>query len=151
MAKSIFVILIALLLQLLCAAQARETDKTENNVGEEFLGISTVSYVVPDVALAKTWYAKAFGTEPYFDEPFYVGFNVSGYELGLQPAEGERTPGNSSIAYWAVSDIEKTYARFIKLGAKEIDTPNDVGGGVIVASVKDPWDNLIGLIFNPGF
>ena len=48
-------------------------------------GIRTVIYKQPDLAKAKQWYSKAFKTEPYFDEPFYVGFNIGGYELGLLP------------------------------------------------------------------
>lgn len=49
------------------------------------LGLRTAIYHVPDLARAKAWYAEAFGVAPYFDEPFYVGFSVGGYELGLDP------------------------------------------------------------------
>ena len=48
-------------------------------------GLATAIYYVPELARAKDWYARAFGQQPYFDEPFYVGFNVGGYELGLDP------------------------------------------------------------------
>ena len=51
------------------------------------LGLRTCIYPVPDLAAAKAWYARAFGVEPYFDEPFYVGFEIGGYELGLIPAQ----------------------------------------------------------------
>ncbi|HUF03108.1 MAG TPA: DUF4440 domain-containing protein [Aridibacter sp.] len=125
--------------------------ETEKKMSDEFIGIATASYIVPDIEKAKAWYAKAFGTEPYFDEPYYVGFNVSGYELGLQPPDGARVTGNSSIAYWAVKDVKKSFARFIELGATKYEEPTDVGGGVITAAVKDPWDNIIGLIYNPEF
>ena len=47
------------------------------------LGLRTTIYKVGDINIAKGWYAEAFQVEPYFDEPFYVGFNVAGYELGL--------------------------------------------------------------------
>ena len=50
-----------------------------------FLGLRTVVYKVSDLGRAKAWYTKVLGIEPYFDEPFYVGFNVGGYELGLDP------------------------------------------------------------------
>src|SRR5688500_8666444 len=49
------------------------------------LGLRTIIYKVPDLARAKAWYGETFGISPYFDEPFYVGFNVGGYELGLDP------------------------------------------------------------------
>jgi predicted enzyme related to lactoylglutathione lyase len=114
-------------------------------------GIATVAYIVPDLTEAKTWYSKAFGTEPYFDEPFYVGFNINGFELGLQPEEGPRVAGNSVVAYWAVPDAGSAFDHFVANGAVEVEAPTEVGGGVIVASVKDPWGNLIGIIRNPLF
>ena len=36
-----------------------------------------------DLDAAKAWYAKVLGVRPYFDTPYYVGFNVGGFELGL--------------------------------------------------------------------
>ena len=53
------------------------------------LGLRTTIYKVEDLNNAKKWYLKAFGTQPYFDEPFYVGFNIKGYELGLLPEENK--------------------------------------------------------------
>jgi len=62
------------------------------------LGLRTAIYKVGDIDKAKDWYAKAFSTEPYFDEPFYVGFNIGGYELGLQPEENQTTDKTESVA-----------------------------------------------------
>lgn len=115
-------------------------------------GLRTVVYRVPELAKAKDWYSKAFKTTAYFDEPFYVGFNIGGYELGLMPYESEPViHGNGSIAYWAVEDIEAALKHFNSLGAKEVDKPMDVGDGVMVAAVQDPWNNIIGIIYNPFF
>jgi lactoylglutathione lyase len=117
-----------------------------------FLGLRTVIYKVSDIASAKTWYATVFATEPYFDEPFYVGFNIGGYELGLQPeAANEETKAESVVAYWGVENVEEAYARIIVLGAEENEPPQNVGGDIVVATVKDPWGNVIGLIYNPHF
>ncbi|MDV6167231.1 VOC family protein [Flavobacterium sp. DG1-102-2] len=115
----------------------------------KILGLRTVCYKVSDIDLAKEWYAKAFGTAPYFDEPFYVGFNISGYELGLQPDESIK--GDNVVTYWGVDDIQNQYEHFISLGATEHEAPQNVGGEIIVASVKDLWGNIIGLIYNPEF
>lgn len=113
------------------------------------LGLRTVGYKVKDIIKAKEWYTKAFDTEPYFDEPFYVGFNIAGYELGLQPDDSVK--GDNILTYWGVEDINAEYERFLSLGAREHEAPQNVGGEIIVASVKDPWDNIIGLIYNPEF
>ncbi len=118
----------------------------------KILGLRTVVYKVEDLTKAKEWYSKTFAQEPYFNEPFYVGFNIGGYELGLQPTEGTKNIiGNSVVTYWGVDDIEKALQNMLDLGATKNDEPLEVGGGVVVASVTDPWNNIIGLIYNPHF
>jgi lactoylglutathione lyase len=113
------------------------------------LGLRTTIYKVSDLARAKAWYAKAFQTAPYFDESFYVGFNIGGYELGLQPEASVK--GDNVVSFWGVTDIEAEYQRFVALGAISVEKPMNVGGKVMVATIKDPWNNLVGLIYNPDF
>jgi predicted enzyme related to lactoylglutathione lyase len=120
-------------------------------MSNHFLGLRTVGYFVSDLEKAKEWYTKVLGTRPYFDQPFYVGFNVGGYELGLQPEEGEVVKGNNMYVYWGVSDAAASYQRLLDLGASSHSEPQDVGEGIIVATVKDPWDNIFGVICNPHF
>lgn len=57
-----------------------------------FLGLRTTIYPVTDLAKAKAWYSAVLGVKPYFDEPFYVGFNVGGFELGLDPDTSAQAP-----------------------------------------------------------
>ena len=116
-----------------------------------FQGLRTVIYHVPDLAKAKEWYTTAFGTAPYFDEPFYVGFSIGGYELGLHPDLDGVTFGNNAVAYWGVPKIEDAMARMAKCGAVTRSEPMDVGEGIKVAAVADPWGNVIGIIENPHF
>ncbi len=120
-------------------------------MSSSILGLRTAIYKVSDITKAKAWYANVFQTTPYFDEPFYVGYNIGGYELGLQPEEQSSVKADSVLTYWGVEDVEKEYQRFITAGAAEHEKPQNVGGEIIVASVKDPWGNVIGLIFNPEF
>lgn len=116
------------------------------------LGLRTTIYKVADIAAAKAWYADAFDTEPYFDEPFYVGFNIGGYELGLMPDDTpEDEKSTNVLSYWGVEDINAEFARFIRLGAKMNTAPANVGGEIKVATVLDPWGNAVGLIYNPDF
>lgn len=44
-----------------------------------FFGLRTVIYPAADLEAAKHWYTQALGFPPYFDQPFYVGFQVGGY------------------------------------------------------------------------
>lgn len=113
------------------------------------LGLRTVIYRVADITAAKDWYTKAFSQQPYFDQPFYVGYNIGGYELGLQPDEA--VTGDNVLAYWGVSNIEEEYQRLLSLGGTEHEKPTNVGGEIVVATVKDPWGNVLGLIYNPAF
>ncbi len=116
------------------------------------LGLRTVIYRVDDLDRAKDWYREAFEVEPYFDQPFYVGFQVDGFELGLDPDLSESRPGpGGTVAYWGVDDVAAAFDRLVKLGASAITPAKDVGGGITVATVADPFGNLIGLIFNPHF
>jgi predicted enzyme related to lactoylglutathione lyase len=116
------------------------------------LGLRTAIYHVPDLNQAKTWYAAAFGVQPYFDEPFYVGFNIGGYELGLDPNASVGRPGaGGAVAFWGVKDVEQAVQHFGTCGATLKAAVHDVGGGIKVATVGDPFGNLIGLIENPNF
>ncbi len=118
----------------------------------EFLGLRTVVYKVADLQAAKKWYSKAFNTKPYFDEAFYVGFNIGGYELGLLAEENPtKDKADGLITYWGVEDIHSTFKNLLKSGATVHEEPNNVGGELMVASVIDPWGNVIGIIYNPYF
>ena len=104
----------------------------DTTMHKKFLGLRTCIYQVPDLPAAVQWYEKAFGTAPYFNEPFYAGFNIGGFELGLHPAEGRQlNPGNTVTAYWGVNDVQAAYDMLISLGAKAHEKPNEVGGGIV--------------------
>jgi predicted enzyme related to lactoylglutathione lyase len=116
------------------------------------LGLRTVIYHVPDLDRAKSWYSAAFGLEPYFSEPFYVGFSVGGFELGLDPDTSRVAAGEGgSVAYWGVKNLEAALPKFVRDGAKLRSEPHEVGEGIRVASLSDPFGNIIGLIENPHF
>src|SRR3954466_12220938 len=115
-------------------------------------GLRTVIYPAPDLEQAKTWYAKALGVEPYFAEPFYVGFEVGGFELGLDPhATPSVGSGTGVLPYRGVADAPAADARLLALGASPLAEVQDVGGGIRVASVRDPSGNPFGIIENPNF
>lgn len=111
-----------------------------------FKKLRTVIYYVPDLQAAKEWYAAVLGSQPYFDEPFYVGFDINGSELGLHPIDDTITKGNQTVSHWAVDDIEKCVSILAEKGAGILHPTADVGGGIKVATVIDPWGNAVGLI-----
>jgi predicted enzyme related to lactoylglutathione lyase len=115
------------------------------------LGLRTVVYYVRDLDAAKSWYSKVLERGPYFDTPYYVGYSVGGFELGLHPAEGKATGSGGQAAYWGVADIAAEVARMTALGAKPTAPVQDVGEGIKVVELADPFGNLFGLIENPHF
>jgi len=121
-------------------------------MSEQVQGLRTVIYHAPELAKTKAWYAEVLGIEPYFDQPFYVGFNVGGYELGLDP-DASSTPGGKSgaVVYWGVVNVDASFARLLSLGATERSAVQEVGEGIKVATVLDPFGNIFGIIENPHF
>jgi len=112
------------------------------------LGLRTVIYPSPDLAAAKAWWTEFLGTPPYFDEPFYVGFNPGGYELGLLP-DGD--PAEGAITYWGVDDVDEAVAVAIQLGALAHAPASDVGDGIITATVTTPAGSVVGYLSNSHF
>ena len=116
-----------------------------------FLGLRTVVYHAPDLDRAKDWYTTLLGIAPYFDQPFYVGFSVGGFELGLDPNMDGVRVGNNAVAYWGVADIRAAHAHALSHGGTPHRPVTEVGDGITVASIADPFGNVLGLIENPHF
>jgi predicted enzyme related to lactoylglutathione lyase len=112
-------------------------------------GLRTVIYHVGDLEKAKAWYSELLEQAPYFDQPFYVGYSVGGFELGLIP-DGKPGEGGT-VAYWGVADAGAAVERLQKLGATVREPLQDVGEGIRVAAVTDPFGNTFGVIENPHF
>jgi predicted enzyme related to lactoylglutathione lyase len=111
-------------------------------------GLRTAIYPAPDLTKAKQWYELVFQRKPYFDEPFYVGFEIGGFELGLIP---DATPGSAGPkALWGVDDIQSEIRRLQSVGVA-VGEVQDVGGGIKVVDIVDPFGNVVGLIENPLF
>jgi len=126
-------------------------EESGEDIFMELQGLRTLIYRVKDLAEAKNWYTKFLGRKPYFDEPFYVGFNVGGFELGLHPIEVGLETGNNVEAYLGVPNIEKAFKEALELGATVHSEIQDVGEGIKTATFCDPFGNIIGLIENPHF
>ena len=108
-------------------------------------GIKIVLHPVTDLVAAKAVYAALLGTPPQADSSYYVGFDVAGQHIGLVP-NGARQGMTSPVAYWQVPDIEAKLAEVTAAGATTKESPRDVGGGRLVATVTDPDGNVLGLV-----
>jgi predicted enzyme related to lactoylglutathione lyase len=105
-------------------------------------GFKTIIYPVKDIARAKALYATLFGKEPSVDAPYYAGFDLDGQHFGLDP----HGHANGPVSYAHVSDIEKTLQTLVAAGAQVVQAAKGVGGGRLVAMVKDADGNVTGLI-----
>ncbi|OIQ68451.1 glyoxalase-like domain protein [mine drainage metagenome] len=114
----------------------------------EFLGLRTLVYPTANLDQSKDWWKNFLGIDPYFDQPFYVGFNVGGYELGLNPAGSlEHGP----VTYIGVDSMPMAISRAQAQGATVEGPPQDVGEGIEVATLLSATGERFGLIVNPNF
>lgn len=114
----------------------------------QLLGLRTTIYPAKDLATSKQWFEDLLGIKPYFDQPFYVGFNVAGYELALDPDADEAA---GPVAYWGVADAESGLSELLRAGATEHSPLREVGDGIRVAGVLEPAGGVFAIIENPHF
>lgn len=107
-------------------------------------GIKLIVYPVRDLEKAKALYTALLGVAPYADSPYYVGYRVDDMEVGLDP---NSTVG--PIGYTDVADIEVSLNELTAAGAETVQQPRDVGGGLLIAQVKDADGNIVGLRQGP--
>lgn len=108
-------------------------------------GVKTIIYPVKDLDRAKALYGALLGVPPVMDEPYYVGYRVGDQDIGLDP-NGHSQGMTGTLAYWHVADIASTLEALLAAGVQPMQAVRDVGGGKLIASVKDPDGNAIGLI-----
>ena len=108
-------------------------------------GMETIIYPVKDIEAAKRLYGRAFGVEPYADEPYYVAFDVGGQDVGLDP-NGHGKGMTGPVPYWKVDDIEATLAALVDAGGETVQPVSSVGPGRRIAAVRDADGNPIGLL-----
>jgi predicted enzyme related to lactoylglutathione lyase len=108
--------------------------------------LSSIVYNVRNLDMAKAIQTALLGVGPHTETPYYVGFNVAGFEIALVPQAPDNTAPPVPIAYIAVLDLESAISEVCAAGATLASAPTDVGGGTRTATVNDPDGNTLGLI-----
>ncbi len=100
------------------------------------------SLVIPvsDLDATKRLYTTLLG-EPHTDTPYYVGYNVDGFEVALAPGDVSGGP----VAYADVEDLEAVRDTLLAAGATERDAVRQVGPGSRICVIADADGNPIGL------
>jgi predicted enzyme related to lactoylglutathione lyase len=100
------------------------------------------SLVIPvsDLATAKAIYNVLLG-EPHTDQPYYVGYNVNGFEVALAPGD----PAGGPVAFADVDDLDATRDALVAAGATERDAPRQVAPQSRVCVLTDADGNPFGL------
>ncbi len=101
--------------------------------------IKLLVYPVKDVEKAKAFFGKFLDVEPYVASSYYVGYKAGDLEVGLDP--------NSKvgpIAYTDTVDISRSIQAMTEVGAQIVQDVRDVGGGLLIATVKDADGNVVG-------
>ena len=102
--------------------------------------IKLLVYPVKDAAKAKAFFSKFLDVKPYVDSPYYVGYRVGDQEVGLGP-----NSRIGPIAYTDVEDIKSSLKAMTEVGAQIVQDVKNVGGGLLIAQVKDADSNIVGL------
>jgi predicted enzyme related to lactoylglutathione lyase len=111
-------------------------------------GITTVIYPVKDLDQAKALYGKLLGIAPYADSPYYVGWKLGDMDIGLDP-NGHKVGLTGPVSYYQVDDIRASLQSLLDVGGQLLQAVRDVGGGKLIASVKDADGNIVGITQNP--
>ena len=127
-------------------------------------GLATVNFYAADLKAAKKWYSELLGIEPYFERPdsenpAYIEFRLGDYqhELGIidskyAPKGAGAAGSGGAVVYWHVDDVAATLEKLNAMGAKEYEPLMKRGeAGFITASVVDPFDNILGIMYNPHY
>jgi predicted enzyme related to lactoylglutathione lyase len=123
-------------------------------------GFATINFWADDVAAARDWYAGFLDTRAYFERTgpdgrlAYAEFRLGDYqaEFGIvdrrfAPPHAAPGPGGA-VMYWHVDDLPATVERLLSLGATEYQPITQRGDGFTTASVVDPFDNVLGVMYN---
>jgi predicted enzyme related to lactoylglutathione lyase len=107
-------------------------------------GLSALVFPTSDPAKAKQLLSRALGEEPAFDDAYYVGWQIAGLNIGLDP-NGKKRGMKGATPFFDVDDIHQAVAALKAAGATVAEDIRPVGGGMLVAILSDHDGNMIGV------
>src|SRR5437762_1713387 len=117
--------------------------------------IGQIAREVNDVARAEAWYRDVLGLAHLYTFPSPIGdlafFDCGGTRLFLSHPESGGAPGEQSVLYFRVADIEGAHIELSSRGVEFIDAPHmifrhDDGTEEWMAFFKDPDGGTLGLM-----
>jgi hypothetical protein len=100
--------------------------------------IKLIVYPAKDLEKTKSLISKFLGVEPYIAGSYYVGYKLDNLEVGLDPS------GQSVICYIDVTDIKISLQTLVDAGGVIQQDIKKVGGGLLIAQIKDANGNVFG-------
>ena len=116
--------------------------------GNGLRGLRTVIHPSIDLAADKESWTDLLGQQPHFNQPFYMGFNVGGYDFALLPGA---EPSDGALVYWGVEDVAPAVEAPIERGSVEHTPIADVGDDTCYCYVLTPAGTILRLTYNPNF
>jgi DNA-binding CsgD family transcriptional regulator/catechol 2,3-dioxygenase-like lactoylglutathione lyase family enzyme len=115
--------------------------RSEMSYRIEYLGVGQVSRSVADVEAAERWYRDVLGLDHLYTFGDLAFFDCGGTRLMLSQA-GDK-PGDESVIYLRVPDIDSAHARLTAAGVEFINAPHmihkhDDGVEEWMAFLNDP-------------
>ncbi len=93
-------------------------------------GLKSIIYPVRDLQGAKATFNTLLNATPLMDTPYYVGYDVDGVDVGLDP-NGHAQGMSGPISYFFVADIAAAIEALTASGATPEQPVRDADGNVI--------------------
>ena len=109
-------------------------------------GVKTILYPVRDLAKTQELFTRLLGVAPTSENPYYVGYEIDGQQIGLVPGGHDSQQMTGTTAFLHVDDIDAAMRAVLDAGGATQQEAKDVGGGRLVGAVTDAEANVIGFI-----